>query len=171
MILVSLNYENSSYNDQLCLLLSLPKDYNNNIQPIMNKIITVNAIIINSKNELLVVRKNKHFLLPGGKPEPEETNIDALSRELKEETGLELIDTKEFKTYEFDESVNEDASLQMNVYIANVRGEPIPHNEISEILWLDESKYNKGSNFPKRWWDVIFYDLKKAKIITFDGQK
>lgn len=136
----------------------------------MGKVVTVNAIILNEDNNLLVVKKNNHFLLPGGKLEPNESDVDALSRELYEEIGLKLIKVKEFKIYDFDKALNEDAKLQMRIYLADVEGCPKSNNEISEILWLDGPKYKNSSNFPKRWWDIIFYDLKKANILIFNGQ-
>jgi 8-oxo-dGTP pyrophosphatase MutT (NUDIX family) len=55
----------------------------------------VTALIFNNQNEILCVsRKNNHqmFGLPGGKVEKKDNSlIDALKREVKEETGLDVI--------------------------------------------------------------------------------
>lgn len=53
----------------------------------------VSAIIIASEKILLIhrVKPNKdYFVLPGGSVEKDEDNIDALIREIKEETNLEV---------------------------------------------------------------------------------
>ena len=54
----------------------------------------VQIVILNEKNEVLAVsRKDNHkdFGLPGGKVDPEDfSNVDAIIREVKEETGLDI---------------------------------------------------------------------------------
>ena len=52
------------------------------------------AIIINDQNELLIVNYNGVFLLPGGKVEDNETHLECLKRELKEELGINIIDSE-----------------------------------------------------------------------------
>lgn len=47
----------------------------------------VRAILINSKNEILVANYGGVYLLPGGKIDSTETPTNAIIRELKEETG------------------------------------------------------------------------------------
>ena len=50
----------------------------------------VRAIIMNSKGEMIVCNCHGIFLLPGGKIEEGETEVQALQREIKEELGLEF---------------------------------------------------------------------------------
>ena len=55
--------------------------------------VTTQAIIKNEDNEILLLRRNKPggwFTLPGGTVEEGETVIQALEREITEETGLKL---------------------------------------------------------------------------------
>ena len=57
--------------------------------------VTVGAIIINHKKEILLCRSakwNHQYVIPGGHVEKGERMEDALKREVKEETGLEVYD-------------------------------------------------------------------------------
>lgn len=60
--------------------------------------IRVAAIIINDNREILLIHRIKHnneyFVLPGGGIEDGETEIDAIIREAKEETNLDIIPNK-----------------------------------------------------------------------------
>jgi 8-oxo-dGTP diphosphatase len=53
------------------------------------QIVVAAALVQNATGELLLVRKRgtDFFMLPGGKMEPDETPIEALARELREELG------------------------------------------------------------------------------------
>lgn len=63
------------------------------------------AIIINDKDEMLLLKRydtdrtNSGFCLPGGKVDTGESNIEALIREVKEETHLDISIAKSLFTY------------------------------------------------------------------------
>ena len=50
----------------------------------------VKILMINSHNEILLGYSNHEYQLPGGHVEKNEELIDAINREVKEETGIEL---------------------------------------------------------------------------------
>jgi 8-oxo-dGTP pyrophosphatase MutT (NUDIX family) len=50
----------------------------------------VRAIIENEVGEFIISNEGGKYIFPGGKREKGETNIEAIQREIKEETGIEL---------------------------------------------------------------------------------
>ena len=48
------------------------------------------AVILNGNREIGIVEHNGHYFLPGGGIEEDENEIQALHREIREETGLEV---------------------------------------------------------------------------------
>lgn len=57
-------------------------------------VIRVKALIINSKNEITLGYAHKTYQFPGGHLEEGEKLEEGLIREIKEETGIELVDYK-----------------------------------------------------------------------------
>ena len=53
-------------------------------------VIRTKGLLINENNEILVVYSNKTYHFPGGHLEEGESLLECLSREIKEETGIDL---------------------------------------------------------------------------------
>jgi 8-oxo-dGTP pyrophosphatase MutT (NUDIX family) len=88
---------------------------------------------------LLAVRTRgrDRFYLPGGKPEPGETDEQALVREVREELGVELLDPRPAFTVEAPaHGLAVETELTMRCFTASVLGEPRPGREIEELAWL-----------------------------------
>ncbi len=129
-----------------------------------NLITAVQALIL-SDDQLLIVREGHKLLLPGGKPEPGETNEIALARELKEELDCTINTIEYFGTYEYEKGPYTDKSLRLICYIVSLCGEPKASSEINEIIWLDKQSYKSDPIMPHVVWDRIFADLKQKKNI------
>lgn len=106
----------------------------------------IGAAIIN-ENKLLVVSKKKYpdmFMLPGGKPEGDEEELETLSRELYEELKLGILKTDLLGTFNT-VSMLSDEEISITVYLTKVKGEPVPSTEIYTFKWIDinssESQY------------------------------
>jgi 8-oxo-dGTP pyrophosphatase MutT (NUDIX family) len=109
--------------------------------------IKIGAIIQDSDGNLLVVKKNvpgrNTYIIPGGRPEGDETQMETLERELEEELGVTVADATFFGTYE-ERSEFEDVPLVMTVFDVQIDGNPMPQSEIVDLLWIDRRYREHG---------------------------
>ena len=71
-------------------------DYKENIeyQKVKDK---VRAVILNNDGRALLVKYAGLYMLPGGKIDENETEKEALRREILEETGIDILTTKKLQ--------------------------------------------------------------------------
>jgi 8-oxo-dGTP pyrophosphatase MutT (NUDIX family) len=124
------------------------------------------AIIV-KKGRLLMLkgRGYKELWTPGGKINPDENDEDCLKRELKEETGAELINMKFFKKYSAKSFYGEHITKQ-RVYIVSIKGSKIiPQAEIEDFVWLSKDNFEKGKYLMTSiTQNIIIPDLIKSGI-------
>ena len=107
--------------------------------------LTVRGIIKNGSGEILIVKRHpksktdpEMWELPGGKVERGEFFADALVREIKEETNLDV------EIGDFCEAVQNDYShkrtVQLMMYLINVEGEVKISDEHTEFMWASIEK-------------------------------
>ena len=105
----------------------------------MTRIVT--AVILDEQNRLLPVRKTGTlaFMQPGGKPEPGETDLQTLGRELKEELGCEIdTDSARFLGAFRAIAANEPGEwVEALTYEVRLDGTIAAAGEIDAIIWLD----------------------------------
>ena len=107
--------------------------------------LTVRGIIKNYSGEILIVKRHpksrtdpEMWELPGGKVEKGEFFADALVREIKEETNLDV------NIGDFAEAIQNDYShkrtVQIMMYLVDVEGEVKISDEHTDFMWasLDE---------------------------------
>ena len=107
--------------------------------------------------------KNKWYI-PGGKREVDESDEQALIREMKEELLVDLIPEtiKHFGTYEAQaHSKPEGTIVRMTCYTAQYRGELSPSAEVEKLDWFGYSKRDEVSPVDQ----LIFDDLKVKNLI------
>jgi len=122
--------------------------------------IAISAVIIRDK-KLLLVKKKETWILPGGKPEKNEIDLDCLKREVSEElSGTKLRNIKYYNHFEGQTPHTGDI-LQAKVYFADIDGQLYPQSEeIIDSQWVsDFSGYNLSDITAK-----IVNSLKKHKF-------
>ena len=103
----------------------------------------IGAAIIDEK-KILLVRKRQSWILPGGKPEPDESDIECLCREVSEELpGTQLDNIRYYGDFEGRTPHTRDI-LRAKVYFADIKGKLCqPAAEIAEYNWIENpSQYN-----------------------------
>lgn len=104
---------------------------------------TINAICIN-EGKLLLVKKKKVWILPGGKPYNSESDIDCMLREIciEELPGTRL---ENFRLYRSFRGVTPHTGdvLEARGYFADISGDLKPSAEISGAEYAEDMrKYN-----------------------------
>ena len=114
--------------------------------------------IINNRGEVLLQYKRRGFGAgkwngPGGKVESGETSEQAVVREVKEETGLDVKNVEKMAELEFVFIGKEEWNQAADVYVAkNFSGEILASDE-GELKWfkLDEIPYDEMWDDDPHW--------------------
>lgn len=134
---------------------------------ISHPICTVGAAIFNNANQVLMVRTQKWSNLwgiPGGKTKFGETSIDALHREIKEETDLDISEIKFVLVQDCIHSKEfyREAHFVLLNYICNVRGKSdvTLNEEAQEFRWASvEDALAMELNQPTR---ILLAEIRRA---------
>lgn len=125
----------------------------------MNEIDKLAWLCIKNK-QLLVVRSrgSDAFYIPGGKREQNESDQDALIREIKEELAVDLKPgtLRYVKTFK-DQAHNKPHGIlvKIDIYTADYTGEIRANSEIEEINWLNYKNQASCSLMLKRIMDWL----------------
>lgn len=95
----------------------------------------VGAVVIRNR-QILLVRKRETWILPGGKPEGEETDIDCLAREIGEELPTVQLRNPQFYKRFTGRTPHTGDIIEVRVYLADIKGEPSPGAEINAVGWF-----------------------------------
>ena len=113
----------------------------------MKKIDKIGGIILRGKKLLVVKKRTKdnrsEYIIPGGKREGNETDFETLKRELQEEIQVELLSAEPFGGFD-DIAIFENIPIHIEVYFANIVGEPTCDSEIKELVCIDRNYEKKG---------------------------
>lgn len=108
----------------------------------MKKEKSCGGIVLNEKNEVLLIRHNKgHWGFPKGHVEAGETEEQTAIREIKEETNIDVIINKDYRytlEYRTDSGNMKEVVYFLAKNISNC-GKP-QLEEVSEIEWLEFEK-------------------------------
>jgi 8-oxo-dGTP diphosphatase len=120
--------------------------------------ITVGALVVNDKNEILLTKRAPHLLrgnkyaIPGGFLDRDETTAEAAVRELLEETGIQGEIQFLFEIEDKPERLNEEGpdgrqNVDFVYAIKKTGGQFIDNSEVSEIKWFSENSIPKEEEF------------------------
>ena len=133
----------------------------------MDKTFIDKLAFIEIQNEQILVSLSKGkavWYIPGGKRELNETDEQALIREVKEELTVDLIpeSIKYYGTYEAQAHGKPEGTIvRMICYTGNFSGELAPSSEIDKIAFFSYEKRHLTT--PVDF--LIFDDLKKKRLL------
>lgn len=117
-----------------------------------NVIFGQKAFIINNNREVLILKRqnsevyNNLWDVPGGKLEEGNTLLEAITREIREETGLELekiiaiLSTTKFQGQAADNPI-----IFRNIYLVRAKGTVTISNEHREYRWVKAESLHEYS--------------------------
>lgn len=122
---------------------------------------TSNVIIINNKQEVLLVKRTKGadagnlWSLPGGTCEEGENKEDTLKREIQEELGFSVSSFSFFRSFEI---VTSEKTVIANYFFGTIKGSIVINKiELSEYNWFNKSNiptnlaFNQNTVLSKFW--------------------
>jgi len=129
-------------------------------------LVSVAALVTNEKGEILLVKSPwRGWEYPGGLIEPGETFQEALHREVREESGIEI---------EITGFVGICKNIERNIVNIDftakyLRGNPTPSEESTEVRWVTESQAMELITFPltKKRLKNMLADREDAVLFCF----
>lgn len=134
----------------------------------MKEIHKIAAIAIED-NKFLMVRKTGKDIWTnlGGKPEPGETEEEALIREIKEELNCESTVIRKLGDFKAP-AVFDDAIVKLSSYLVKLTGEPkISDPELEEFRFIGSDYDKEGLILPASIKDQVIPFLIKEKYIKW----
>ena len=107
---------------------------------VSDPIIKIGLATLDDQGRLLVVRKRGGvtFILAGGKPEGDESDVSCLIRECTEEVAIGIVGAPVYiGTFGAPAADMVDRQVMVRAYAADIIGDPVPQAEIEEVHWLD----------------------------------
>jgi 8-oxo-dGTP diphosphatase len=140
------------------------------------EILKIGLAVIEGDCLLLVKKRNSDFyILPGGKPEQGETDIETLSREIDEELGCGIAADRLWFLGTFSDEVAgvPDARVTIRLYAGALVGTPSPRSEIASLRWWKRTEYKEQTLAPSLRYSILPFlcDANLTHAVAQDSQK
>jgi 8-oxo-dGTP pyrophosphatase MutT (NUDIX family) len=123
------------------------------------------ALIRNDRILLCRPRRSTAWILPGGKMERGETEMDCLLRELTEELGaVQPVNPVKLGTYDSFTAGDPPKPIRIELYGGELSGDPRPCAEIAELVWYDGGA---PSRLAPSLRELILPDLVRRKLLRW----
>ncbi len=133
----------------------------------MKTIHKIAAVVIQDNKFLMVRKADKDVWTSlGGKPEGDETEEEALMREIKEEIDCEGTVLEKLGDFEA-KAVFDDAIVKLSTYLVELKGEiHLNDPELEEYRFLDKNYKQQGVNLPTSVGDqIIPFCIKRGLLM------
>lgn len=115
------------------------------------EILKIGLAVLDGERVLLVKKRDSDvYILPGGKPEQGETDVETLSREIDEELGCSIASDRLLFLGTFSDVVagTPGTRVTIRLYAGTLVGTPSPHSEIDSLLWWTRSNFEAPALAP-----------------------
>lgn len=109
----------------------------------------VSGVII-EEGYILLVRKKKTWILPGGKPKAGESDTECLLREIDEELQINLKNLRRLGDEFIGITPHKGDTIYLRLYLAEIEGTIIPTAEIEVSQWTITPESYRINNVTKR---------------------
>jgi 8-oxo-dGTP diphosphatase len=126
------------------------------------------GLAVTDAERLLVVRKkgSPSYILPGGKPEDGEDDIQALEREIDEELGCRLNSATIVFLGCFSDAAADmvNTTVTVRLYTGQLVGEPSPHSEIEKLKWFCPNAESRSVLAPSLQNHIVPFLLAEGRL-------
>jgi 8-oxo-dGTP diphosphatase len=137
----------------------------------MKTIHKIAAMVIEDNKFLMVRKKGKDIWTNlGGKPEGDETEEEALIREIEEELNCSAEVIKKLGDFKAPAVFDKDTIIKLSTYLVKLKGLPvISDSELEEFRYIGKNYNKEGMKLPESITRYVLPYCIKNKLLNWEG--